>query len=111
MMGRGVIGHEPKDCVVERYRRRTAALAPARGVGLLGVAAKQPELRVVEVRGERVVDSLLVREKPARILDVVERGELLFPDVDAPAFTLGDEGRECLRLLEELPGGIRALEP
>src|SRR4029453_1369304 len=106
MMGRGGIGHEPKDRVIERYRRRAAALTPTGGVGLLGVAAKEPELRVVEVRGERVVDGLLVAEKPARILDVVDGGELLLPDVDASAFTLGDAGGKRLRLLERLPGRI-----
>jgi hypothetical protein len=59
-------------------------------------------LRILKIPGQRVVNGLLVGEKPRCILDIVEGSELLLADVYAPAFSLTDARPKRLRRADGL---------
>ena len=80
---RGVIGLEGQHGVVERDRRRPAALSASRGVRLLRVSAQDPEHGVVHVFCKRRVNCLLVGEKQFAVLEIIHRRQLFRANVDA----------------------------
>ncbi len=96
--------------LVERDRGRAAALAAPGGGRLLGVAAQQPELDVVHVLAERLVERLLVRGVARLAREVVERVELGAAQREAAPLARARRGGERLAELQLAPRGRLVLE-
>ncbi len=100
-MRRRVVRNETQHLVVISDRGRGAALAAPGRRRFLRVAGQQPQLRVVDVFRQRVVDDFAVRRQLGRVLDVVHGRELRLANRDASLLALADLRREGLGLLEK----------
>ena len=110
VVGGEVVGDDRQRLLVEGDRGRFSALSAARGPALLGVAPQQPQLGVVHVGGQRVVEGLLVGEMLLRVRRVLHRVELRPPQLDAPALARAGAGGESLRLVQSATGGDRVVQ-
>src|SRR5207249_797843 len=86
------------------------ALAAARRPPLVGVAAQEPQLRVVHVRGQRLVDRLLVDEVLLDARPVLDRVELYRPQLDAAALARAGRRGAGTRLPDRGAGGRGVFE-
>ena len=97
--------------LVEGDRSGASALAAAGGGGLLGVAAQQPELDVVQVPPQRLVERLLVGGVLRHAREIGERFELDAARGYAALLPRRRAGGERFGLLELEACGLRVLEP
>ena len=110
MSGR-IVRRQPQRCAVEGSRCDRAAL-PAPGCrGLLGIAAHQPELDVVEVCCERLVQRLLVSRVQIRVAEIGDRFELLKAQRHASLLSRGRVLRQGLRPLGSAHSRSMIVEP